>query len=382
MTNRAGPRSLDSATAAPRAPAVEDSAGAGALVRHLARVANGRDLPKADAKAAFRRIVSGKASPVRTGALLAAIGAKGAAASEVAGGVEALREAMVPLPTTGADADKLVDTCGTGGGASTFNISTAAALVAAGGGVRVAKHGNRSFTSRCGSADVLEALGAVADLPPDSLAEVLAESGIVFMFAPRFHPAMRHAAPVRRELGIATIMNLLGPLANPAGARRQVVGTSDPAYVGLIVRALADLGHERALVVHGEPGMDEVSPCGPTRVAELAAGVVSEYEVGPGDLGIETAPVEALKGGDPAENAAVVRAVVEGRERGAARSAVLANAAAAFYVAGKAESLRHGVEAAARSIDSGAAGAVLHALVAATRRAARQRRPDTSPQPG
>lgn len=372
MTNRVGAGSPDSAATTPRSTAVEDS-GAGALVRHLACVADARDLSRADAKAAFRRIVSGEASPVRTGALLAAIRAKGAAPSEVAGGVEALREAMapLPLPTTDPGSDDLVDTCGTGGGVSTFNISTTAAIVAAGGGVRVAKHGNRSFTSKCGSADVLEALGVVADLPPDSLAEVLAETGIAFMFAPRFHPAMRHVAPVRRELGIATIMNLLGPLANPAGARRQVVGTADPAYGSLIVRALAELGHERALVVHGEPGMDEVSPCGPTRVAELAGGKVSEYEVAPGDLGIEAAPVEALKGGEPAENAAVARAVLEGRERGAARSAVLANAAAAFYVAEKAESLRHGVQAAARSIDSGAAAAALDDLAAATRRAAR-----------
>lgn len=373
MTNRAGAGSPDSAPATRRSTVVEDSAvGTGTLVRHLARVADGLDLSRAEAKEAFSRIVSGEASPVRIGALLAAIRAKGAAPSEVAGGVEALREAMAPLPTPAADLDDLVDTCGTGGGVSTFNISTAAALVAAGGGVRVAKHGNRSFTSRCGSADVLEALGVVADLPPDSLAEVLAETGIAFMFAPRFHPAMRHVAPVRRELGITTIMNLLGPLANPAGARRQVVGTADPAYGHLVVRALAELGHERALVVHGEPGMDEVSPCGPTQVAELAGGRVSEYEVTPGDLGIEAVPVEALKGGEPAENAAVVRAVLGGRERGAARSAVLANAAAAFYVAGKAGTLRLGVEAATRSIDSGAAGAVLDDLVAATRRVARR----------
>ena len=345
------------------------SAADGTLVRHLAHVADGRDLSKAAAAAAFRRIVSGEASPIRTGALLAAIRAKGAAPSEVAGGVEALREAMVPLPVP--NTDDLVDTCGTGGGrASTFNISTAAALVAAGGGVRVAKHGNRSFTSNCGSADVLEALGVVVELPPDSLAEVLANTGIAFMFAPLFHPAMRHVAPVRRALGITTIMNLLGPLANPAGARRQVVGTADPAYVNLVVRALAELGHERALVVHGAPGIDEISPCGPTRVAELADGRVSEYEVTPRNLGIETAPVEALAGGEPADNAAVVRAVVEGRERGPARSAVLANAAAAFYVAGRAEDLRSGAQSAARSIDSGAAAAVLDKLIAATRQAA------------
>ena len=348
----------------PAAPAV-----GGTLARHLARVADGRDLSRAESAEAFRRIVSGEASPIRTAALLAAIRAKGAAASEVAGGVEALREAMVPLPLP--NPGDLVDTCGTGGGvASTFNISTAAALVATGGGVRVAKHGNRSFTSKCGSADVLEALGVVAELPPDSLADVLAETGIAFMFAPLFHPAMRHVAPVRRELGITTIMNLLGPLANPARVRRQVVGTADPAYVSLVARALAELGPKRALVVHGAPGIDEISPCGPTLVAELSGGRVSEYELTPDDLGMRAVPVEDLKGGTPTQNADMVRAVVTGRERGAPRSAVLANAAAAFYVAGRADTLREGVQAAARSIDSGAAGTVIDKLAAATQRQA------------
>lgn len=348
----------------PAAPAV-----GGTLARHLGRVADGRDLSRAESAEAFRRIVSGEASPIRTAALLAAIRAKGAAASEVAGGVEALREAMVPLPLP--NPDDLVDTCGTGGGvASTFNISTAAAIVATGGGVRVAKHGNRSFTSKCGSADVLEALGVVVELPAESLADVLAETGVAFMFAPLFHPAMRHAAPVRRELGITTIMNLLGPLANPARVRRQVVGTADPAYVSLVARALAELGPKRALVVHGAPGIDEISPCGPTLVAELSGDRVSEYELTPDDLGMSAVPVEALKGGTPTQNADMVRAVVMGRERGAPRSAVLANAAAAFYVAGRADTLREGVQAAARSIDSGAAGAVIDKLAAATQRQA------------
>lgn len=313
--------------------------------------------------------MSGAASPLRTAALLAALRAKGPAASEVAGGVEALSEAMIPVPLPGPG--DLVDTCGTGGGtASTFNISTAAALVAAGGGVRVAKHGNRSFTSRCGSADVLEELGVVLDLPPEAMADVLAEAGIVFMFAPHHHPAMRHVAPVRRALGITTIMNLLGPLANPAGARRQVVGTADPAYVPLVVQALAELGRERALVVHGAPGMDEISPSGPTKIAELAEGGTREREVTPEDMGVDRVPAKALKGGDPSENAKLVRAVVEGRETGAPRTAVLVNAAAAFYVAGKADTLRDGVRAAARSIDSGAAVATLEKLVASTLRAA------------
>ena len=335
----------------------------------LAKVVGGEDLSVDEAAAAFGHVVSGEASPIATGGLLAALQTKGLAPSEVAGGVRALRGAMIPVEAT--DRGALVDTCGTGGGeVTTFNISTAAALVVAAGGVRVAKHGNRSFTSKCGSADVLEALGVAVELTPAAMAEVLAEAGIVFMFAPLLHPAMRHVAPVRRALGITTIMNLLGPLTNPAGARRQVVGVADPAFVELVVRALAELGHERALVVHGEPGLDELSPCGPTRVAELRGGEVSTWRVTPAELGVEAVAPEALAGGEPEENAELVRAVVAGEERGAARAAVLVNAAAAYYVAGRAESLAEGVAAAGRAIDSGAAAAVLDRLVRASRAAA------------
>ncbi len=354
----------------------------------LAEAVSGRDLTAAEARAAFSRIVSGQASRIRTGALLAALQTKGLAPSEVAGGVEALQAAMIPVPA--GDRSTLVDTCGTGGGrVSTFNISTAAAIVAAAGGVRIAKHGSavfrtrhrqpalrphpptsRSFTSKCGSADVLESLGVAISLSPEGAAEVLAETGIVFMFAPLHHPAVRHAAPVRKALGITTIMNLLGPLANPAGARRQVVGVADPAFLDLVVRGLAELGHERAMVVHGAPGMDEVSPCGPTRVAELREGRVSDYEVTPEDFGVEPVAPEALAGGEPEENAAVVRAVAEGAERGPARSAVLVNAAAAFVVADRADSVGEGVAAAARAIDSGAAGDVLDRLVRCSQRIA------------
>ena len=339
------------------------------LVPLLAKAVAGDDLTSPEARAAFSHIVSGRASPIQTGALLAALQTRGLAPSEVAGGVEALQAAMIPVRA--GDRSTLVDTCGTGGGTvSTFNISTAAAIVAAAGGVRVAKHGNRSFTSKCGSADVLESLGVAIELSPEGMAEVLAETGIVFMFAPLLHPAVRHAAPVRRALGITTIMNLLGPLANPAGARRQVVGVADPAFVDLVVRGLAELGHDRAMVVHGAPGMDEVSPCGATRVAELREGRVSGYEVTPADFGIEPVAPGALAGGEPEENAAVVRAVAEGRERGPARSAVLVNAAAAFVVADRADSLRDGVAAAADAIDSGAAGGVLEKLVQVSRRVA------------
>ena len=337
----------------------------------LAKAVAGSDLTSHEAEAAFTHIVSGRASRVRTGALLAALQTKGLAPSEWAGGVAALQAAMIPVPAP--DRSSLVDTCGTGGGrVSTFNISTAAAIVAAAGGVRIAKHGNRSFTSKSGSADVLEALGVAIELSPEGAAEVLAGTGIVFMFAPLHHPAVRHVAPVRKALGITTIMNLLGPLANPAGARRQVVGVADPGFLELVVRGLAELGHERALVVHGAPGMDEISPCGPTRVAELRGGCVSSYDVTPADFGIEPVSPEALAGGEPEQNAAVVRSVVEGSERGPARSAVLVNAAAAFQVAGRVASLAEGAAAAANAIDCGAAGTVLDNLVRASRRAARR----------
>lgn len=342
------------------------------LVPLLAKVVEGEDLTATEAARAFGHIVSGLESPVRTGGLLAALQTKGLAPSEVAGGVEALRGAMIPVESP--DPGALVDTCGTGGGSvSTFNISTASALVVAAAGVPVAKHGNRSFTSKCGSADVLEALGVAVDLTPGGMSRVLDEAGIVFMFAPLLHPAMRHVVPVRRDLGITTIMNLLGPLTNPARARRQVVGVADPAFIDLVVRALTELGHDRALVVHGEPGLDELSPCGPTHVAELRDGSVSSYEVTPEGLGLEAVAPKELAGGEPQENAAVVRAVLAGDEVGAARTAVLINAAAAFQVAGRTDSLADGVGAAAESIDSGAAAAALDRLIRASRRAAAAR---------
>lgn len=330
----------------------------------IAKIVSGEDLAAGEARAAFRCMMAGEASPALVAALLASLQAKGPVAAEVAGGVDALAEVMVrvPAPRPG----ELVDTCGTGGGrVSTFNVSTAAALVAAAGGVRVAKHGNRSFTSQCGSADVLEALGVAVDLSPARMAESLSAAGIAFMFAPRLHPAMRHAAPVRRELGFHTIMNLLGPLANPAGAQRQVVGVADPAHLALVAGSLAELGRRKALVVHGAPGMDEASPCGTTWVAEVDEGRVSSYRVEPRDMGVDAVPANALAGGPPARNAAVVRAVLDGSERGAPRSAVLVNAAAAFVAAGRADTLRDGVEQAREAIDSGAAEAKLAALVRA-----------------
>ncbi len=337
------------------------------LTPMLAKVVDGEDLTASEAARTFEHVISGGASPVATGALLAALQTKGLAPAEIAGGVRALRTAMVPVESP--DPGALVDTCGTGGGSvSTFNISTAAALVVAAAGVPVAKHGNRSFTSKCGSADVLEALGVAVDLSPAGMRTVLAEAGVVFMFAPLLHPAMRHVAPVRQALGITTIMNLLGPLTNPAGVRRQVVGVAEPEFLDLVIQALSQLGHTRALVVHGEPGLDEISPCGPTHVAELRRGRVSTYQVTPEALGLKSVAPESLAGGEPAQNAAVVRAVLTGQERGPARTAVLINAAAAFYVAGPAPSLAEGVTASARAIDSGAASATLEALIRASQR--------------
>jgi anthranilate phosphoribosyltransferase len=325
-------------------------------IRHLL---GGESLSADDTSDAFDVIMRGEGTAAQIGALLAALAIKGETASEVAGGARALRKAMLPFDA--ADASTLVDTCGTGGGAfSTFNISTAAALVAAGAGARIAKHGNRSHTSRCGSADVLEALGVDIQPTPAGMKRMLDHAGLVFMFAPAMHPAMRHVAAIRRELGVPTIMNLLGPLANPAGAGRQVVGVANPARVDLMAGALAELGSVHALVVHGEPGMDEISPIGCTRVLEVRSGVVSEWMIDPARFNLLSAS-EELAGGEPAENAARVMAVLDGSDKGGARNAVLLNAAAAIYVGGIAITYADGVSAAAESIDSGRA---LHALTA------------------
>jgi anthranilate phosphoribosyltransferase len=275
--------------------------------------------------------MSGEATAAQLAALLVALRVKGETPEEVAGAADALRGAMVRLPAERPE--ELVDTCGTGGGAvATFNISTAAALLAAGMGVRIAKHGNRSFTSQCGSADVLEALGVPLEVDVAVMARALREAGIVFMFAPLMHPAMRHVGPVRRELAIQTVMNIIGPLANPASAGRQVVGVADARRLPLIAGALRTLGTVHALVVHGEPGMDEISPLGPTHVVEIRDGAVREWTVDPSHLGFMTGRAEDLAGGSPAQNAAAVRAVLENRAPAAAAAAVVLNAAAALYV--------------------------------------------------
>src|SRR5687767_4532200 len=302
----------------------------------------GAAIDSATLTAAFDAVMRGEATPAQTAALLMGLRVRGESPEEVASVARALRRAMVPLPAD--DSAGLVDTCGTGGGSvTTFNISTAAALLAGGAGVRIAKHGNWSFTSKCGSADVLEALGVVIDVPPAVMQRALAEAGIVFMFAPLMHPAMKHVGPVRRELAIPTVMNIVGPLANPAGAGRQVVGVAEPARVPLIAGALAELGCVRALVVHGAPGMDEVSPIGATRVVEVRAGRSRDWSIDPARYGLR-ATAEALAGGDPADNARIILEVLDGSGTAGASAAVVLNAAAAIYVAGDASDFGEAVD--------------------------------------
>lgn len=332
----------------------------------LDKVADGRALTSAEAEQAFDRFMDGSASEVQMAGLLMGLRTRGVTHSEVAGGVRALRKAMIPVASKSPDL--LVDTAGTGGGSvTTFNISTAAAFVVAGAGVPVAKHGNRSFTSRSGSADVLEALGVRIDLTPERMGDVLAEAGIVFMFAPLLHPAMRFVGPVRRGLGITTVMNILGPLTNPAGARRQVIGVADERLLGLLAGALRELGHIRALVVHGAAGLDEVSPIGPTRVAELRGDDLTEYEITPADLGVVAVDAAGLAGGEPEENADIVERVLNG-EAGAPRTAVVVNAAAALLVADRAGTWGEAARLAEAMLDDGSAGAALERLRTASNR--------------
>jgi anthranilate phosphoribosyltransferase len=337
---------------------------ADALRDALNALAHGRSLSTTEVRGAFGVIMRGESTPALTAGLLMALRVRGETPDELAGAVQALRDAMIPLPTSSPTT--LVDTCGTGGGSlTTFNISTAAAFVAAAAGVRVAKHGNRSYTSRCGSADVLEALGVPLEAPVETMVAVLAESGIVFMFAPRMHPAMRHVGPIRRELGIPTIMNLVGPLANPAGATRQVIGVGDPDRLPLVAGAVVALGFARALVVHGEPGLDEISPLGPTKVIEVRDGVAREWEIRPAKYGLTAGSLAHLACGEPAENARIIREVLGGCGAEGARTAVALNAAAAIYVAGQVDSYGDGVQRAVQALDAGAGLAALDRMLAA-----------------
>jgi anthranilate phosphoribosyltransferase len=324
----------------------------------LGIVATGRTLGRTEAERAMVSVMAGEATPAQLGALLAVLAVRGETVDEIAGFAAAMRAAAVPVIV----ADGAIDTCGTGGDRSgSFNISTVAAIVAAAAGARVAKHGNRAASSTCGSADVLEALGVKIDLGPESVAECVGEIGVGFMFAPRFHPAMRHAGPVRREIGIRTIFNVLGPLANPAGVKLQLLGVPSAALGERMVTVLRELGAERALVVHSADGLDEISPSGPTRTWELRDGAIRQGELTPEDAGLERAPRDSVRGGDSATNAGIARAVLSGAAREGARTAVLLNAGAACYVAGLSRDVRGGVGLAAHAIESGAAMATLEA---------------------
>jgi anthranilate phosphoribosyltransferase len=327
----------------------------------IQQLAQGRSLDRETTTAAFNVLMSGAASPVHVAGLLMGLRAKGETADEVAGAVLALRCAMVPLEI--GESDRLVDTCGTGGGrVGTLNISTAAAFIVAGAGVPVAKHGNRSYTSRSGSADVLEALGIDISVPPERVATVLHSAGIVFLFAPTYHPAMRHLGAVRKELGVATIMNLLGPLANPAGVTRQVVGVAHKAHAPLVAEALGRLGARHALVLHAAVGMDEISPSGPTFVWEVGEGKAGTWELEPSDHGLACADLDELAGGDPAENATEIERLLAGQGRIAVRCAALLNAAAALYVSGNGWSFEESVQRGRQSLEKGAAAKALGRL--------------------
>ncbi len=324
----------------------------------IAKVAGGSALEMHEAAAAMEEIVHGVATPAQIAAFAMALLMKGETAAEVAGLAKVMRQEAVPVKVSG----EVVDTCGTGGdGLSTFNISTVAAFVASGAGARVAKHGNRAYTSSCGSADVLEALGVAIDLQPEDVARCVDEVGIGFMFAPLFHPAMKHAAGPRKEIGVRTVFNVLGPLTNPAGATSQVLGVATSSLAPLMGQVLGLLGCRRALVVHGGEGMDEISLCGPTQVCEVSNGTTSSYDLDPEDFGFPRRPLEVLKGGNARENAEIAESVLHG-ERGPRRDVVLLNAAAALYAAGTVESLQEGVQKAAESLDSGTAAAKLEQL--------------------
>jgi anthranilate phosphoribosyltransferase len=337
------------------------------VMRHaLERVVAGADLDHATARRVMDTIMDGSATSAQIGALLAALRAKGETADEITGMVESMRDHATPV-TLPMDA---VDTCGTGGDrADTFNISSAAALVTAGAGCPVAKHGNRALSSRCGSADVFEALGVVISLPPDGVVRCIEEAGIGFFFAPAYHPAMRHAAQARRELGIRTVFNVLGPLANPARVRHQALGVSDAPLARIMADVLRNLGLQRALVFSGPDGLDELGIAGPSQCYDVTPEGVRDFSLDPGELGFDPAPLSALRGGDASDNAARVSAILDG-EPGPARDVVVLNAAAALVAADAGANFPDAVERARESIDSGRARACLASLVAVSNRVA------------
>ncbi len=332
----------------------------------ISRVVEGKDLSEEEAEQAMRLIMSGKATPAQIASFLTALRMKGETIEEIAAFARVMREFAARInPSVDG---RLVDTCGTGGDrVKTFNISTIAAFVVAGAGVPIAKHGNRSVTSKAGSADLLEALGVNLNLQPKQVESIIEEIGIGFMFAPAFHGAMKYAIGPRKEMGIRTVFNVLGPLTNPANAQAQVLGVFDSALVEPIANVLARLGEEHALVVHGLDGMDEISTCGETLVAELRNGKVETYTISPEDFGIERASAEELAGRDAQGNAEIARALLRDREGGARRDIVVLNAAAGIYVGGKARSIDSAIDMAEKSIDSGKAYDKLLALIEASR---------------
>jgi len=333
----------------------------------LQRLMASEDLTEDEARDVLLEIMGGRAGEAQTGAFLSALRVKGETAEEIVGMARAMSALAERVEV---DADVILDTCGTGGdGANTFNISTAAALVAAGAGVTVAKHGNRSATSKCGSADVLEALGVAIDIAPVQVSRCIAEAGIGFMFAPRHHLAMKHVAPVRRQMGMATTFNLIGPLTNPAGARHQLIGVADARYVERIAQAVRLMGNDRNLIVHSNDGLDEISTTCPTAVVEVFAGQGFDvhYEVAPEEFGMRRACLEELRGGEAAENAGYVREVLDGIE-GPRLDIVLLNAGAALYIAEAAAGIAEGVDKARAAVASGAARGKLDALVRTTTR--------------
>jgi anthranilate phosphoribosyltransferase len=338
----------------------------------LHKIVNHRtSLSRDEAREVMSEVLQGRATDSQIGAFLVALSMKGETVEEIVGFAQAIRAAATPLrlkkdhalDVSGTERDALVDTCGTGGDASgTFNISTATALTVAGCGVRVAKHGNRSVTSKCGSADVVEALGVNLNLSPERISECLEEVGIAFLFAPVMHSAMKFVQPTRRELRLRTVFNLLGPLTNPANASAQVVGVYSETLVETLAQALCELGLHRALVVHGEDGLDEITISGTTKVAEVRAGTVRIYQVAPEDFGLRRAPLDAIAGGDAETNAAIIREVLNGTSS-ARRDVVLLNAAAALVAASRADTIADGIPLAVRSLDRGVARTKLEALV-------------------
>jgi anthranilate phosphoribosyltransferase len=326
----------------------------------IGKVATGATLTRAEAAHAFDKMMAGEATPAQMGALLMGLRVRGETVDEIAGAVATMRAKMLPVEAP-ADA---IDVVGTGGDASgSYNISTCAAFIVAGAGVPVAKHGNRALSSKSGAADVLAALGVNIDLSPDAIGRCVREAGIGFMFAPAHHPAMKNVGPTRVELGTRTIFNLLGPLSNPAGVKRQMVGVFARPWIEPLAKVLAALGSERAWVVHGSDGLDELTTSGPSFVAELAGGKVKTFEVTPEDAGLKRSNPEQLRGGEAAMNAAALRTVLEGMP-GPYRDVALMNAGAALVVAGKAKNIREGVALGAKALDSGAANVRLEKLIA------------------